>query len=322
MKVQAHATNDGVRDPVPSFSRRTLGTAIRETTDKGDKEMGTTTATPSRATTIAFPLRYFVLAFAFTWFFWGLAVLGARGVIPTLPGFMVLGTFGPMVAAIVLTAQESGRAGLRYLLVRVVCWRVSPVWYVVALLGPILLYLAAMALNVALGGQPPDLATLIGSLPIVLAISVYMLIFVALGEEVGWRGYALPALQARYGALLASVILGVIWALWHLPQFFNPDTIYSNLPFILQLVLQVPFAILITWVYNSTRGSVLMVMLLHAVFNAGGQLWKTIPEYSVRPPSAAGAAAQTVHINLMITIVLWVAAVVIVLAYGSHNLSR
>jgi len=292
MKVQAHATNDGVRDPVPSFSWRTLGTAIRETTDKGDKEMGTTTATPSRATTIAFPLRYFVLAFAFTWFFWGLAVLGARGVIPTLPGFMVLGTFGPMVAAIVLTAQESGRAGMRYLLVRVVCWRVSPVWYVVALLGPILLYLAAMALNVALG------------------------------EEVGWRAYALPALQARYGALLASVILGVIWALWHLPQFFNPDTIYSNLPFILQLVLQVPFAILITWVYNSTRGSVLMVMLLHAVFNAGGQLWKTIPEYSVRPPSAAGAAAQTVHINLMITIVLWVAAVVIVLAYGSHNLSR
>ena len=170
------------------------------------------------------------------------------------------------------------------MLVRVVCWRVSPVWYVVALLGPILLYLAAMALNVALGGQPPDLATLIGSLPIVLAISVYMLIFVALGEEVGWRGYALPALQARYGALLASVILGVIWALWHLPQFFNPDTIYSNLPFILQLVLQVPFAILITWVYNSTRGSVLMVMLLHAVFNAGGQLWKTCLLYTSPSP--------------------------------------
>lgn len=284
--------------------------------------METTTATPYRAPTIGFPLKFFVLAFAFTWFFWGLAVVGARGMIPTLPGFVVIGTFGPMVAAIVLSAQESGRAGVRSLLGRVVRWRVSPVWYVVALLGPILLYLAAMALNIVLGGQPPDLATLIGALPIVILISVYMLIFVALGEEVGWRGYALPALQARYGALLASVILGVVWALWHLPQFFNPDTIYSNMPFILQLALQVPLAILITWVYNSTRGSVLVVMLLHAVFNAGGQLWKTIPEYSVRPPSAAEAAAQTIHINLMLTIVLWAAALVVVTVYGARDLSR
>lgn len=87
LKVQAHATTDGVRHPEPSFSWRSSGTAIRETTEKGDKEVGTT-ATPSRATTITFPLKYFVLAFAITWFFWGLAVLGARGVIPTLPGFM------------------------------------------------------------------------------------------------------------------------------------------------------------------------------------------------------------------------------------------
>jgi membrane protease YdiL (CAAX protease family) len=279
-----------------------------------------TTTVPPRTAASAFPLKYFVLAFAFTWFFWGLAVLGARGVIPLLPGFMVIGTFGPLVAAVVITAQESGQAEVRSLLGRVVLWRVSPIWYIVVILGPILLYLAAMALNVALGGQPPDLSALVGALPIVLAISVYMLIFVTLGEEVGWRGYALPALQTRYGALLASVILGVMWALWHLPQFFNPDTIYSNFPFVLQLALQVPLAILITWVYNSTRGSVLMVMLLHAMFNASGQLWKTIPEYSVRPPSAAEAAARTVHVNLMLTIVLWVAAIVVVC--GSTNLSR
>lgn len=284
--------------------------------------MATTTATPSRSVKNTFPLKYFVLAFAFTWAFWWLAVLGARGVIPTLPGFVVIGTFGPMVAAVILTAHESGRAGVRSLLGRAVRWRVAPIWYGVALLGPILLYAAAMALNVALGGQPPDLLALIGALPIVLAISVYMLLFVALGEEVGWRGYALPALQARYGALLASVILGAIWALWHLPQFFNPNTFYSNLPFVLQLAIQIPFAILITWVYNSTRGSVLMAMLLHAVFNAGGQLWKTIPEYSVEPPNAAEAAAQTVHVNLMVTIVLWVAAFVVVLVYGARNLSR
>ena len=77
-------------------------------------------------------------------------------------------------------------------------------------------------------------------------VALYMVFFVALGEEVGWRGYALPALQARYGALVSSVILGVLWALWHLPVFFNPETHYSDLPFALQVAFQVPVAILFT----------------------------------------------------------------------------
>jgi membrane protease YdiL (CAAX protease family) len=272
-----------------------------------------TTATTSAPSTRAraFPLRYFVIAFAFTWFFWTLTALGARDVIPALPGLTVIGTFGPLVAAVVATAQESGRAGLRSLLSRIVRWRVAPIWYGVVLLGPILLYLAALALEVvALGGQPPSLGALVGVLPILVIITVYMVIFVALGEEVGWRGYALPALQARYGALVASVVLGALWALWHLPAFFNPDTLYSNLPFVLQLAFQIPVAILFTWVFNST-GSVPMAILMHAVLNAAGRLWNTLPEYSVEPPSAA-EAAQTVHINIMMTIVVWVAAVVVV----------
>jgi membrane protease YdiL (CAAX protease family) len=286
--------------------------------------MATTTATPSRTTTTAraFPLKYFVIAFAFTWFFWGLDVLGARDMIPALPGLTVVGTFGPLVAAVIVTAQESGRAGLRSLLGRVVRWRVAPIWYAVAILGPLVITLGAIALHVALGGQPPSLGLLIGALPTLLIFVVYMMIAVALGEEVGWRGYALPALQARYSALLASLILGVMWGLWHLPVFFNPDTFYSNLPFALWLAYIVPFAILITWVFNSAGGSVLMAMFFHAVMNASSELWKTIPEYSVKPPTAAEAVAATVHFNLMGAIVLWVAAVVVVLVYGQRNLSR
>jgi membrane protease YdiL (CAAX protease family) len=160
-----------------------------------------TTATTSAPTTSArtLPLTYFIIAF--TGFFWSLAALGARDVIPALPGLTVIGTFGPLVAAVVVTAQEGGRAGLRSLLARILHWRVAPIWYGVVLLGPMLLYLAGLALEVVLlGGQPPSLGALIGVMPLLVIVAVYMVIFVALGEEVGWRGYALPALQARYGA--------------------------------------------------------------------------------------------------------------------------
>jgi uncharacterized protein len=290
--------------------------------------MATTIATTAAPTTTAraFPVKYFVIAFAFTWFFWWLAALGAREVIPALPGLMVIGTFGPLVAAVILTAQESGRTGLRSLLSRILQWRVAPIWYAVALLGPLVITLAAMVLEVALlGSQPPSLELLIGELPstllTILVNAVYMLIFVTLGEEVGWRGYALPALQARYSALLASLILGVLWALWHLPVFFNPDTSYSNLPFFLFLPFIVLVAVIMTWVFNSTGGSVLMAMFFHAVINSADELWKVLPEYSVRPPTAAEAAASA-HLYLMLTIVLGVAAIVLVLVYGPHNLSR
>jgi CAAX protease family protein len=291
--------------------------------------MATTTATSPRTTTAtrAFPLKYFVIAFAFTWLFWTLAALGARDMIPALPGMTALGAFGPLMAAVIVTAQDSGGAGLRSLLGRIVRWRVAPIWYAVALLGPLVITLVAVVLEVvALGSQPPSLGTLIGELPstllTLLVNAVYMLIFVALGEEVGWRGYALPALQARYSALLASLILGVVWALWHLPVFFNPDTSYSNLPFFLFLVFIVPVAVLMTWLFNSTGGSVLMAMFFHAVINSADELWKVLPENSVAPANAAEAAAANAHYYLMLTIVVGVAAIVLVLVYGPRNLSR
>jgi uncharacterized protein len=289
-----------------------------------------TVAASSAPTTTAraFPLMYFVIAFAFTGFFWGLAAVGARDVIPALPGLIVIGTFGPLVAAVIVTAQESGRVGgVRSLLGRILQWRVAPIWYAVALLGPLVITLAAMVLEVVfLGGQPPSLGVLIWELPSTLLTlvvnAVYLLIFVTLGEEVGWRGYALPALQARYSALRASLILGVLWALWHLPVFFNPDTSYRDLPFLLFLAFIVVFTVLMTWLFNSTGGSVLMAMLFHAILNTAPELWKVLPEYSVEPPTAAEAAAASAHYYLIVGIVAGVAAIVVVLVYGPRNLSR
>ena len=283
----------------------------------------TTSATPTTHTTMtrAFPLKFVLIAFAFTWAFWLLAALEARGLISSLPvPALVLGAFGPMLAAVVLTAQESGRAGLRSLLGRVVRWRVAPVWYGVALLGPIVLQLLAMALNVLLGGPLPDPLAMIGTLPTVLVISVYMLIQVGIGEEIGWRGYALPKLQAGYSALVSSLILGVLWALWHLPLFFNPATGYYFTPFWVYLVFLLPLPIVYTWIFNSTGGSVLIVMILHAVMNASSTpLWRSIPEYSTMESTTT---AFITYNYLLQAAVLWVGAIVVVLVYGASNLSR
>src|SRR3712207_6444337 len=256
--------------------------------------MTTSATTPSRATTSAFPLKYVLVAFAFTWFFWLLAILEARGLISSLPvPAMFFGSFGPMVAAVVITAQESGRAGLRSLLSRSMRWRVAPFWYGVALLGPIVVQLVAMALHVVLGGQPPDLSAMVGVLPTVLVSFVYMLIQVGIGEEVGWRGYALPKLQAGYSALLSSVVLGVIWTLWHLPLFFNPATGYSITPFWVFLIFMLPVSILITWVFNSTAGSVPIIMILHALLKAPGSPFRRVHPLSSdrRATHAAGTTA-------------------------------
>jgi len=284
--------------------------------------MAITRATPSRAATgSAFPLRFVVVSFSFTWIFWWLAVLEARDLIAPLPvPALFLGAFGPMVAAVAITAQEGGRDGLRSLLGRVTRWRVAPFWYGVALFGPIALQLAAMALHVALGVQPPDPAAMVAALPGVLLLTAYMLVQVGIGEEVGWRGYALPKLQAGHGALVSGIILGSIWALWHLPVFFNPATGYSITPFWVFLVFMLPVSVLITWVFNSTGGSVLVAMILHAVLNASGTpMWRAIPEYgAMETPSVA----LVTYNYLLQAAVLWAAAIVVVLVYGATNLSR
>jgi membrane protease YdiL (CAAX protease family) len=287
--------------------------------------MATTAATPSRTATSgtkrAFPIGYFVLAFAFTWSFWWLAALEARGLIPSMPVPAVfLGAFGPMVAAVAMTAWGGGRAGLRSLLGRVTRWRVAPVWYGVAIFGPIALQLAAMALHVLLGGQPPDASAMAAALPGVLVGTAYMLVQVGIGEEVGWRGYALPRLQAAHGALVSSAILGSIWALWHLPLFFDPSTGYSITPFWVFLVFMLPVSVLITWVFNSTGGSVLVVMVLHAVLNASGTpMWRAIPEYGAME---SPTVALVTYNYLLQAAVLWAAAIAVVLVYGATNLSR
>jgi uncharacterized protein len=266
--------------------------------------------------------KFVLMAFGFSWLFWLPAVLAGRGLIalPVPAGMLTtIGAFGPMLAALILSVQDKGLAGTRASLGHALRWRVSPVWYVVALVGPFLYQAAGMGLHMALGGQPPDMGELVGMLPGVLFNFLISVLFVGLAEEIGWRGFVLPSLQSRSNALVASLMVGGIWGLWHLPLFFNPTSSYGQVPFVAWLVFLLPMSIVHTWLYNSTRGAVLMAVLLHAMVNATGNLWLALPDIG---PIIRQEPRLLLTIYMLQAVVLWAATLVITLRYDWRDLAR
>lgn len=198
---------------------------------------------------------YFVLAYAFTWL-----------LLPLLLVNLALGVFGllmPAVAAIVVVGLSEGKTGLKQLLRRVLIWRVHPLWYGVALGLPILLSVLAVGLG-RLWGWPVQMQTA-KLTPLLIAVFVLVV-----GEEIGWRGFALPQLLQRYSPLTASLLLGVLWAGWHLPMFMIPGTPMFELPFTAYLGWVVGLTFLFTWLYQQTQGSLLLATLFHGAVNSLG----------------------------------------------------
>ena len=221
-------------------------------------------------------LFFFLIAFAATWLVEATVVLSqtGTGLLPfTLPPLVqaliiAAATFtGPTVAAFVMTGVTDGRAGVRRLLRRYVLWRVKVRWYLFILLViPASEVFGALVLpGVAASYQPLTLSMVL-SYPAAFAWT--FVLGGPLGEEPGWRGFALPRLQLQYGPLPGSVILGVLWALWHLPLFWSgvwtPPTIPNIAMFIVMITA---LTVVMTWVFNNAKGSVLITMLMHASFN-------------------------------------------------------
>jgi uncharacterized protein len=188
-----------------------------------------------------------------------------------------IGTFGPTVAALLLVVLLEGRAGLGRLLRPLLTWRVSPLWYAFALLGGPAVVLAAIGLHVAVGGAAPQFNDPRQWYLILLVFAVVLFTSV-LGEEIGWRGYALPRLQQRFGPLVASLILGVVWGLWHLPLFWAVGDIHQSMPLTLFLLQGLALTLVMTWVYNRTRGSLLVAHLLHTASNTAVGIFPILPE--------------------------------------------
>src|SRR5215203_5270171 len=163
---------------------------------------------------------FFVLAYALSWSLESPLVFLRDSLSAGAPPGIFLAMFASMVPsalAIVLTAIVLGRGAVRKLLGRLLIWRVNPFWYLVVFLGPVALTGGVVGLNTLMGGPALSLGMPLLGVAFFLAFSIFP--GSALGEEIGWRGYALPRLQAGRSALGASLILGVIWAFYHLPLF-------------------------------------------------------------------------------------------------------
>ena len=242
---------------------------------------------------------FFVMAYAFTWLVWAPWVLGedGAGLLPinisqTASGYLNATAIlaGPTLSAFIMTATTEGREGVRRLLGRLVLWRVGFRWYLFALLGvPLIMLVGTMIYS----GDLPNLGALGGPSYLLSYLGTYALVVVLGGplfEEIGWRGFALPRMERLHGPILASVILGVLWALWHLPEFLVPTWAASSggggiLGITLFIVTAVTFTIVITWVFNNTRASVLLAILVHTSIDAF-----TVPLGEIFPARAVSSA--------------------------------
>jgi uncharacterized protein len=205
-----------------------------------------------------------MLTFGLTWIVW---VPRAAGVPVGILG--QLWTWMPAVAAIIAAALTGGREAVRDLLGRLVRWRVAWWWYPVVILGPAAFSAVVAGVYVLAGASWQEAAPAAFRLSIpALALFFALLILTdGLGEELGWRGFALPRLLQRWPPVTASVILGLVWAVWHLPLLWTEGASLYGYPVWLLVLDICAKSILFTWVFVRTRESVLIAVLLHASTN-------------------------------------------------------
>lgn len=216
-------------------------------------------------------LAFFVLSYAISY----LAVFGFIWLNPGQP--MVawslvwfLFVFSPSISAILISWFIGGWPEVRQLLAGFTRWKVGVQWYLAAvflLLGPF----AIALVYIALGNAPIGL-TAGWTIPLVLAQMVTQLFAGPASEEAGWRGFALPRLQGKYNALVSSLILGILWTFWHLPLFYLTGATQVSIPMPIYLALTVTMTIYLTWLYNNTRGSLIITTLAHFAYNLTGLL--------------------------------------------------
>lgn len=256
---------------------------------------------------------FFILSYGISWSLWVPAAIFSGPQPSSLALALVfVGAFGPTLAAVVLTNLRGGKVDLKELLGRLLAWHVGLRWYMVVLFGTVAIGLLTVVLEGLMGGPAPGLSPTVPWHFLPPAFLIGLLVGGPLNEEVGWRGYALPKLQEGMRALTASLVLGVFWALWHLPLFFVAGTSQADFPFVPFVLWVVALSVLFAWVYNGTGGSLLVVVLAHGAVNfTAGFL------FPIFPALAGGVRPFVIYTALFV-----VAAALVVLFTGPELFSR
>lgn len=208
---------------------------------------------------------FVVLAYTFSWFLWWFN--------PS-PFVVWLGGFGPALAAIVLITLMGGQEGLRRLLAQAFVWKVNPFLYLLVLVLPLMGTVAVIVLYALSGDTVSRLQTLANWFSAlrqhvgILGLTMLFGVVIVAGEELGWRGFVLPRLQTRYSDLVASLVVGLVWGLWHLPSLwpFQPDREPADFLFFMADIVVI--SVIYTWLYVKSHQSLLLICLFHASYDA------------------------------------------------------
>jgi len=237
-------------------------TQLEQSTDKDSKSHVRDRNTKNMFGMIQMPL-YFALVLLIGWFPWYFF---------STPSVFI---WAPTLAAIIIAALYGGRREIKAIFTRLVVWKAHIKWYFFIIMIPAITAILAVGVHVAMGGTAPTFPLFKenqGRILMVFFVFLFPLTSSAFFEEIGFRGYALPKLQERWGPLLGTLILGVFFGAWLLPEFYNPTSAQYALGLGYYgwfIVTEIAWSIIMTWVFNRTKGSSLIAgYLFHAMFNA------------------------------------------------------
>jgi uncharacterized protein len=219
-------------------------------------------------------LTYFGLAYLISWIIW-LPLYGhifGLTNLPALPFQHAIGALGSLIASLITTFIFLKKDGIKKLLTTFL--QIKPLIYLaVALLSPFILFFIASLISYFINKTPINFSALVTAKEFpqfnFVTFFIYNLLFFGFGEEVGWRGFALPRLQNKMNALLASIVLTLFWALWHLPMFFYKESYMtmSSAGIFGWFFSLVTGSILLTWLYNASKGSILICAVFHTTID-------------------------------------------------------